>query len=70
MQTVQRQPLPQRLTVLDLNAANFQQPIDFGLGEATWRFVTCDAVFIQASGFWTRIEDGYIMALHRQPMRR
>ena len=66
---VQRQVAPQRLAVLDRDAADLQQPVDLGLREVAGRLVGGDAVFVQPAGLGPRVVEHHVMPVHRQPVR-
>ena len=68
-QPVQRHTLPHSNLVLKRDAANLHQPIHLTLSELIWGFVRCNAVFIQAARFGSRIIDHNVMPQHRQPVR-
>lgn len=51
------------------DSANLQQPVHFGLCKPVRRLVGGDAVFVQPARFFALVKDGYIMAVHRQPVR-
>lgn len=60
---------PESLTGADLNPADLQKPVDLSPGKAMRRFVSRDAVFIQAPRLRAALKDHNIVASHRQAMR-
>src|SRR5262245_31609429 len=63
-QAFKRDPLAQRLAVLDGNAADGKDEVDLGLGEVVHCLVRGDAVFIEAARLFARLVDGHVMTMH------
>ena len=60
---------PSALPLLDRDAADRGDVVDFGLREIVGALVGGDAVFVEAAGLRPRLEDGDVMAVAREPVR-
>ncbi len=60
--------LAQHLAVLDVDAADGGDVVDFVLREAVRRLVERDPIFVEATGLGMGIKDGDGMAVHAEPM--
>ncbi len=60
----------ERLAVLDCDAADRGDVVDFGLGKIVDALVGGDAVFVEPAGFRPGLQDGDVMAVAGEPVRR
>nr|GEU28076.1 hypothetical protein [Tanacetum cinerariifolium] len=69
VQILQLQVVAQALAVTDVDAADLQQEVHFLLREVIGQLVFGDAVFVEATRFFLRLEHHHVVAQHGQAVR-